>query len=50
MVKLIKRVKNGAFLYRNNAWSQGTAHVKNYEHFQKLRDDWAIPAVTGLLF
>ena len=66
MVKLIKRVKNGAFLYQNNACSQGTAHFKNfvslrvssrnvreewrhYEHFRKLRDDWAIPAVTGLL-
>ena len=23
---------------------------RHYEHFQKLRDDWAIPDVTGLLF
>ena len=55
MVKLLKRVKNGAFLYQNNACYQGTACVitqrawRHYEHFQKLRDEWAIPAVTGLI-
>ena len=59
MVKLIKRVKNGAFLYQTTLVPRAprisrtlcrhaTTSQRHYEHFQKLRDDWAIPAVTGL--
>ena len=56
MVKLIKRLKNGAFvLLPNNARSQGTAHFKNIVSWRNVRDDskvvWRLshPVVTGWL-
>ena len=44
MVKLIKRVKNGAFAYQQRSYIS-TAHFKNFVSLRSVRDD----TQTGLI-